>query len=77
MVRRSGYRARHRSGVQHGEQTSHLALAPEAIRGIVNRILGERGIARNAGGGDHHFGARYFLRQIVEPSVAQPFLPGA
>jgi hypothetical protein len=28
------------SGVEHGEQNSHLALAPQTIREILNRISG-------------------------------------
>jgi flagellar biosynthesis protein FlhA len=57
------------SGVQHGEQTSHLAMAPEAIRGIVNRVLSRVGTPETPVAAITSSAARYFLRQIVEPSV--------
>jgi flagellar biosynthesis protein FlhA len=59
--------------VEHGEQNSHLALAPQAIRDILNRITGrvtspEAPVVVIASSG-----ARYFLRQIVEPSLPNLF----
>jgi flagellar biosynthesis protein FlhA len=61
------------SGVQHGEQTSHLAMAPEAIRGIVNRVLSRVGTPETPVAAITSSAARYFLRQIVEPSAPSLF----
>ena len=61
------------AGVQHGEQTSHLALAPEAIRGIVNRVVGRVGAPETPVAAITSSAARYFLRQIVEPSSPSLF----
>ena len=60
-------------GVQHGEQTSHLALSPEAIRGIVNRVLSRVGTPETPVAAVTSSAARYFLRQIVEPSAPSLF----
>jgi flagellar biosynthesis protein FlhA len=57
------------SAVQHGEQSSHLALAPEALRGIVNRVVSRVGSPETPVVAITSSGARYFLRQIVEPSA--------
>jgi flagellar biosynthesis protein FlhA len=61
------------SAVQHGEQNSHLALAPEAIRGIVNRVLSRVGTPETPVAAITSSAARYFLRQIVEPSAPSLF----
>jgi len=59
--------------VEHGEQSSHLNLAPQAIRDILNRIgsrvtaLDTPVIAVTSSGG------RYFLRQLVEPTMPNLF----
>jgi flagellar biosynthesis protein FlhA len=60
-------------GAQHGEQTSHLALSPEAIRGIVGRVAGRVGALETPVAAIASSGARYFLRQIVEPSAPNLF----
>jgi flagellar biosynthesis protein FlhA len=61
-------------GVQHGEQTSHLALAPETVRGIVSRVLGRVGMPETPVAAVTSSSARYFLRQIVElPAPACSF----
>ena len=57
------------SAAQHGEQNSHLALAPEAIRGILNRVLNRAGSPETPVAAITSSAARYFLRQIVEPSA--------
>jgi flagellar biosynthesis protein FlhA len=61
------------SNVEHGENNSHLTLAPKAIREILNRIearvkgsAGTMAVITSAG-------ARYFLRQIVESSYPNLF----
>ncbi len=62
------------SGVEHGELSSHLTLAPQAIRDLLDRIHRAVGtpdtpVAVLAGSG-----ARYFLRQITEASLPNLFL---
>jgi flagellar biosynthesis protein FlhA len=57
------------SGVEHGEQNSHLTLAPQIIRDILNRISARIGPAEAPVAAITTSGARYFLRQIVEPSM--------
>ena len=61
------------SGVEHGEQNSHLTLAPQAIRDILARIS-----VRIAGPempvvAIVSSGSRYFLRQIAEPALPNLF----
>jgi flagellar biosynthesis protein FlhA len=55
--------------VEHGEQNSHLTLAPQAIRDILNRISARIAVAESPIAVVTSSGARYFLRQIVEPSM--------
>lgn len=57
------------SAVEHGEQNSHLTLAPQAIRDILNRISARIVVAESPVAAVTSSGARYFLRQIVEPSM--------
>jgi flagellar biosynthesis protein FlhA len=57
------------SAVQHGEQNSHLALAPQNIRDILNRISGRIASPETPVVAITSSGARYFLRQIAEPSL--------
>jgi flagellar biosynthesis protein FlhA len=57
------------SAVEHGEQNSHLTLAPQAIREILNRISARIAVAESPIAVVTSSGARYFLRQIVEPSM--------
>ena len=59
--------------VEHGEQNSHLALAPQAMRDILSRMAAriatpEAPVAVVTSGG-----ARYFLRQIAEPVMPNVF----
>ena len=61
------------SAVEHGEQNSQLTLAPQRIRDILERV-GKR--PRSAGGPAvivASTGARYFLRQLLEPSFPNVF----
>jgi flagellar biosynthesis protein FlhA len=57
------------SAVQHGEQNSHLALAPQNTRDILNRISGRIASPETPVVAITSSGARYFLRQIAEPSL--------
>lgn len=57
------------SAVEHGEQNSHLTLAPQAMRDILNRISARIAVAESPIVAITSSGARYFLRQIVEPTM--------
>ncbi|MGE5487973.1 MAG: flagellar biosynthesis protein FlhA [bacterium] len=57
------------NAVEHTEHTSHLGLAPQAIRDVLERIRrsvqpSDTPVAAVTGSG-----SRYFLRQVVEPSL--------
>src|SRR5690348_65418 len=54
------------AAVEHGEQNSHLNLAPEAIRDILNRIANRIAPLESAVVVIASSGSRYFLRQIAE-----------
>ncbi len=58
------------SSVQHGEQSSHLTMAPQAIRDVLNRIQQKIGSPETPVVAVTSAGARYFLRQIAEASMA-------
>jgi len=58
------------AAVQHGEQSSHLNLAPQAIRDILSRIEQKVGSPETPVVAVTSTAARYFLRQIVEASRA-------
>jgi flagellar biosynthesis protein FlhA len=61
------------NAVEHGEQNSHLNLAPQTIRDILNRI-GNRILAPEAPVmAITSSGSRYFLRQMVEPAMPNLF----
>ena len=55
--------------VEHGEQNSHLNLPPQAIRDILGRISGWITAVEAPVVAINSSGARYFLRQIVEPAM--------
>ena len=55
--------------VEHGEQNSHLNLAPETIREILNRMTNQIPAVETPVAVITGSGARYFLRQIAEPSM--------
>jgi flagellar biosynthesis protein FlhA len=57
------------SAVEHGEQNSHLALAPQTIREILNRISSRIQSPETPVVAITSAGARHFLRQMVEPVV--------
>jgi flagellar biosynthesis protein FlhA len=61
------------AAVEHGEQTSHLSLAPQAVRDIVNRIAARVTSPETAVVAITTTGARAFLRQITEPSIPNLF----
>jgi flagellar biosynthesis protein FlhA len=61
------------SATEHGEQNSHLALAPQTIREILNRISARVIQPETAVAVITSSGARYFLRQIVEPALPNLF----
>jgi flagellar biosynthesis protein FlhA len=55
--------------VEHGEQNSHLNLPPQAIRDVLGRISGRITALETPVVALTSSGARYFLRQIVEPAM--------
>jgi flagellar biosynthesis protein FlhA len=57
------------SAVEHGEQNSHVALAPQQIREILNRIGGRIQSPETPVVAISSSGARHFLRQLVEPTL--------
>jgi flagellar biosynthesis protein FlhA len=61
------------SAVQHGEQNSHLSMAPQTIREILDRIQRQAGSPEGPVAAVTTAGARYFLRQIVEPTLPNLF----
>ena len=61
------------SGVEHGEHASHSNLAPQVIRDILERIRRAIGSPETPVVALTTSGARHFLRQLVEPSMANLF----
>ena len=61
------------SGVEHGEQNSHLTLAPQTIRDILHRISNRVQAPEVPVVAITSSAARHFLRQIVEPSLPNLF----
>jgi flagellar biosynthesis protein FlhA len=57
------------SAVEHGEQNSHVGLAPQTIRDILNRLAARIPHPDSTVVAIASSGARPFLRQIVEPSM--------
>ncbi|MBZ5575935.1 MAG: flagellar biosynthesis protein FlhA [Acidobacteriia bacterium] len=57
------------SAVEHGEQSSHINLAPQIIRDIVNRLSGPIAALETPVVVITASGARYFLRQMAEPAL--------
>jgi flagellar biosynthesis protein FlhA len=57
------------SGVEHTENSSHLNLAPQRIREILDRITARIGAGDSPLVVIASSGARFFLRQIVENSL--------
>ncbi len=61
------------AAVEHGEQNSHIAIAPQAGREIVNRILSRVASPEAPVVAITTTGARYFLRQMTEASAPNLF----
>jgi len=61
------------SGIEHGEHASHSNLAPQVIRDILERIRRAIGSPETPVVALTTSGARHFLRQLVEPSMANLF----
>jgi flagellar biosynthesis protein FlhA len=61
------------AAAQHGEQNSHLTLPPQAIRDILNRIAARIPSPESPVVAVTSSGARYFLRQISEPTLPNLF----
>ncbi len=59
--------------VEHGEQTSHLTLAPQAIRDILNRLQNRVSSPETPVVTITSSGARYFLRQMAESTLPNLF----
>jgi len=57
------------SAVEHSEQNSHLNLPPQAVRDVLNRMAGRIAAIETPVVAITSSGARYFLRQIVEPAM--------
>ncbi len=57
------------SAVEHGEYASHLSLAPQRMRAIVERIRQAVGTPEGPAAIVVGSGARYFLRQMLEQSI--------
>jgi flagellar biosynthesis protein FlhA len=61
------------AAVEHGEQNSHIAIAPQTGRDIVNRILSRVASPEAPVLAITTTGARYFLRQMTEGSAPNLF----
>lgn len=61
------------SSVEHSEQSSHLSLAPAAIRDVLQRIGQRTGSPETPVVAVASSASRYFLRQITEPSIRNLF----
>jgi flagellar biosynthesis protein FlhA len=61
------------SGIEHGEQSSHLTLAPQAIRDILQRITQKTGSPESPVVAVCSSASRFFLRQMVEHSIRNLF----
>jgi len=57
------------SAVQHGEFSSHLSLSPQAIRDLLERLRRAVGAPDMPAVAVVSSGVRFFLRQLVEPSI--------
>jgi len=61
------------AAVEHGEQNSRAALAPQTIRDILNRFAARIGTPEAPVVAITSSGARYFLRQLAEPAMPNLF----
>jgi flagellar biosynthesis protein FlhA len=61
------------AAVEHAEQNSHLALSPQAIRDILNRVAARITAPESPVAVITSSGARFFLRQLTEASFPNVF----
>jgi flagellar biosynthesis protein FlhA len=61
------------SAVEHGEQNSHIAIAPQTGRDVVNRVLSRVSSPEAPVVVITTTGSRYFLRQMTESSAPNLF----
>ena len=61
------------ASVQHGEQNSHASLAPPSIRELLQKVNQKVGNPETPVLAIVSSGSRYFLRQMVEPTVRNLF----
>ena len=61
------------SSVQHGELNSHATLAPPAIRDLLQKVSQKAGAPETPVAAIASSGSRYFLRQMVEPTMRNLF----
>jgi flagellar biosynthesis protein FlhA len=59
--------------VEHGEQTSHLNLAPQVLRDVMDRIQRVTGVPESPVVALAGPASRFFFRQIVEPTLYNVF----
>jgi len=59
--------------VEHGEQSSHLTLNPTALRDILRRVGAKLGNPETPVAVIANSAARYFFRQMVEPTMRNVF----
>ncbi|MGA2714373.1 MAG: flagellar biosynthesis protein FlhA [Bryobacteraceae bacterium] len=57
------------SAIEHGEQTSHLTLAPQALRDLLQRVTQKVGHPEAPTVAIASSASRYFMRQIAEPTL--------
>jgi flagellar biosynthesis protein FlhA len=57
------------TAVEHGENGSHLGLAPQVLREIINKCSRTVGNPETPVVAITSSAARYFLRQVIEPSI--------
>ncbi|MCS7315917.1 MAG: flagellar biosynthesis protein FlhA [Bryobacterales bacterium] len=62
--------------VEHGEHASHLSLAPQRLRAIVEKIRQGVGTLEAPAAVVTSSGARYFLRQMLEQALPQLYVLG-
>jgi flagellar biosynthesis protein FlhA len=61
------------AAVEHGENNSHIALAPQVLRDVLNRITRSVGTPETPVIAITSSGSRYFLRQIAESAAPNLF----
>jgi flagellar biosynthesis protein FlhA len=57
------------SGIEHGEHTSHINLAPQVIRNVLDRVNRVVGAPENPMVAIAGSASRFFVRQLVETSI--------